>query len=380
MALANAAYNLKQNDQAVKLYEQSLSLLPDSWPIRNELAEVYLEVGRPEAALQILEESLNITGNQTRSNAALFLQGQAYQQLGELENTAQSLERSLGLKLGGPPAERAYEILARVYTSLGLPRAIEGYEGIIRHNPQGAAVANINKGKFYRQVGQHEQALEVFTTIVDSTPSKYQGPAYLNRADARLEIRLFELAFGDFHKAFVTQTKWPYPSSQLEKARAFLGLGISLLRQGRHQLAIDYLDKAIELMPQSSKAHNLRGEAYSALGVHGSAVQEYDEAIRLDAQDVLAFHNRGKALSAQGLHQRAIEDYDAAIRLGLNPATVFVNRGKAYSEIGQYSLAYQDFDRAQDLEPNLLLAYGPDVTGSGSADGTFDFRVVRSEA
>ncbi|HLF04212.1 MAG TPA: tetratricopeptide repeat protein, partial [Dehalococcoidia bacterium] len=114
LALADAAFLLKQDDEAIRLYNEVLSLLPASWPVRNRLANAYLAAGRPEEALKASAESLAITGETDNAADTLFLQGMAYRDLGKPMESAQSLERSLALGLGGSSAQQAKEILAKM--------------------------------------------------------------------------------------------------------------------------------------------------------------------------------------------------------------------------------------------------------------------------
>jgi hypothetical protein len=60
-------------------------MVPASWPLYNRLAEAYLDIGQPASALEVLEDSLNITRETPNSNQALDLQRTAYQKLDAME-------------------------------------------------------------------------------------------------------------------------------------------------------------------------------------------------------------------------------------------------------------------------------------------------------
>jgi tetratricopeptide (TPR) repeat protein len=85
LALANSALALGLESEAIDLYQEVVSMVPASWPLYNRLAEAYLDTGQPAAALEVLEESLAITGETANSNQALELQKTAYQKLDEME-------------------------------------------------------------------------------------------------------------------------------------------------------------------------------------------------------------------------------------------------------------------------------------------------------
>lgn len=81
LALANSALALGRHDEAIRLYRETLELAPASWPLHNRLAEAYIDIGRPQKALAVLEKSLGITGQSPRSDQALRLQEIAFQNL-----------------------------------------------------------------------------------------------------------------------------------------------------------------------------------------------------------------------------------------------------------------------------------------------------------
>ena len=62
LALANSALALGFNDEAIRLYTEVVATVPNSWPLQNRLAEAYIDVGQPERAVEVLRESLAITG------------------------------------------------------------------------------------------------------------------------------------------------------------------------------------------------------------------------------------------------------------------------------------------------------------------------------
>lgn len=105
-ALADLAFRMSMltNDRdagmnALRLYGEVVELVPNSWPHRNQQAEAYLGLGQPNAALQVLEQSLAITGETGNSSDALLVQGEAYLAMGELKKAIGSVE--LSLELGG---------------------------------------------------------------------------------------------------------------------------------------------------------------------------------------------------------------------------------------------------------------------------------------
>ena len=53
--------NLAQYDEALELYEKTAALIPNSWPLRNQLASLYISDEQYDKAKVHLNHSLNIT-------------------------------------------------------------------------------------------------------------------------------------------------------------------------------------------------------------------------------------------------------------------------------------------------------------------------------
>ena len=81
--MANSALALGLKDEAIRLYTEVVANVPALWPLQNRLAEASMDVGRPEPAVEILEESLNITGDSGHSSQARKLLELANEKLEE---------------------------------------------------------------------------------------------------------------------------------------------------------------------------------------------------------------------------------------------------------------------------------------------------------
>jgi O-antigen ligase len=77
MARANSALALGLNDEAIRLYQEVIYLVPTAWPLHNRLAEAYIDIGKPELALKVLDGSLTITGDTYPARQAIILQDTA---------------------------------------------------------------------------------------------------------------------------------------------------------------------------------------------------------------------------------------------------------------------------------------------------------------
>ena len=142
-------------DEAVRLYEETLALVPSSWIIQNDLADAYLATGQPEATLRASQESLAITEGTSISSRALMLQGLAYRELGEVQKSVQSLEQHRQVDPGTAARNGTDGILGELYSILG--------------QLEMAADAWLRQGIAYQEeLGRVEESTQVFKQSADA--------------------------------------------------------------------------------------------------------------------------------------------------------------------------------------------------------------------
>ena len=151
---ANQGSNIKLREETVRLYRETLALVPGSVRIRAELADAYLLAGQPDAALIVLDESLAITGASNAKGEVYVMRGRAYRQLGDSEKAAQSLEQYLRLSLSDESRPEVDAILGETYVALekwGL-----------------AAAAFLRLGNTYQESGKLRESMEALQRAADA--------------------------------------------------------------------------------------------------------------------------------------------------------------------------------------------------------------------
>lgn len=73
--------------------------------------------------------------------------------------------------------------------------------------------------------------------------------------------------------------------SNADSTDAHLNLGIAYLRQGRPEVALENLQRAVERSPRNAEAHNAIALAHAQLGNDEDAEEHYRRAARLDPAD-----------------------------------------------------------------------------------------------
>lgn len=137
------------------------------------------------------------------------------------------------------------------------------------------AQAQIRRNSSYEQGvellqdGKHQEAIAVFTKIINSEP---------RNADALHERAIAWHELGEFDKAIADETQ------------------------------------AIKINPTDDTSYYQRGRSWLSKGDANKAISDFNEAIRLDkASDPEYIFYRGQALEAKGDYEKAIADYQKAI-------------------------------------------------------------------
>lgn len=188
---------------------------------------------------------------------------------------------------------------------------------------------------------------------------------------------LTELGTLDIHQESLFQDILGFASGSRKRPVPRLTSGAYARRGNQHYQREEYsqaiiaYSNSIQLEPQASLIHLLRGNAYSALGRHQEAIADYSKALtnidRLHGvhRDVLYF-NRGNSNAEAEDYEGAIEDYTEAITSNPGSSIYYYNRANAYTDLYRFDEALSDYDQVTGNESNdatlnkgnILLAMG----------------------
>ena len=272
--LVSLTGNSDQVEQSIRLYREAAQMVPNSWPLWNRLAEVYIALGRPEAALEPLETSLEIVGETVSSTRTLLLQGQAYLGMGELDKALGVLNKAIVV---APESAEAHHLRGTIHHALGAPR---------------------------RAINDFDKA-----TSLDPNSAEY----YYSRGTAYQQIGLFQLAVEDLSQAVRLD---PFHSNALNNR------GLVYTQLGQFDRALEDFSQAIGLDSQLAITYSNRGFVYRLMGLANKAVEDLNQAIQLDPQIGMAYFNRALAYTLLGKDSDAQRDVELAAQLGVNLATL----------------------------------------------------------
>lgn len=154
----------------------------------------------------------------------------------------------------------------------------------------------------------------------------------------------------------------PSPSeikSELERDPAnpklLMRLGRIYFEQNNFPLALEAFQRAVEVGPTSSEAHNWLGVAFMQRGDFPGAVSEFRRAIALNPKYGRAYTNLGSALSKSGQLPEGLKAFEKALALEPNSEAAHLNLGIALRESGDAKGALVHFNRVARAEPNNAL-------------------------
>jgi len=134
-------------------------------------------------------------------------------------------------------------------------------------------------------------------------------------------------------------------------------LGVLCHQDGRHDIAIDLISKAIRRNPLVPSYHNNMGVVLQAQGRPDAAIESYQEALRVKADYAEAYNNLGNALKDQGNLDAAIQCYQRALRLEPHSVETHLNLGIALQSKGNLDAAIESYHEALRLNPDLAKVH-----------------------
>jgi superkiller protein 3 len=150
-----------------------------------------------------------------------------------------------------------------------------------------------------------------------------------------------------------------YPkAADVLSAEEYATKGSNAYENGFNELAIEYLQKAIDLDPNYAWAHAVLGASYLHLEDYNTAIRCYQKAIDLDPDYAWAYAGLGGAYYLLDDYNKAIRYFQKAIDLDPNNAAAYYYvMGMAYYYWENYREAIRCYQKVIALDPNDAAAY-----------------------
>lgn len=212
------------------------------------------------------------------------------------------------------------------------------------HAPEHAALM-LHKGRHLYHAGDLRGAEAAFREVLQVSPQDPNALEMLGLIACRsgnfeVAVRLFD---------FVTGIEPRYDT--------YFNRGLALRALGRHPQALESLEHAIELHPESANAYLSRGIVLHEMKRYAEALVSYEKVLAVRPEDVDALSNRGSALRALGRLDEAYRSFEQAMALKPQGADAYYNFGNLLMDLRQFPAAVECFDRAVERNPQLADAY-----------------------
>lgn len=147
-------------------------------------------------------------------------------------------------------------------------------------------------------------------------------------------------------------------SPERKASRTNVELGLGYLRQGKHKLALERLQRAVVLDPGFAGANHALALAYQEFGQPHEARRYFRRALRQDSKDSNLANNYGTFLCQQGDYEEAEEYFVRAAKDPTygTPGRAWENAGLCLVEGGKYRSAEKYLRSALKLIPDLPMA------------------------
>jgi Tfp pilus assembly protein PilF len=155
--------------------------------------------------------------------------------------------------------------------------------------------------------------------------------------------------------AFTTGSNTNDFATSVQDSRAYLNKALSLVKEGDHITAINFLNSAIRLDPKYVDAYIARASILEKTGNLKSAIVDYTHALNLRPSYKI-FYNRGVLELALKAYPEAARDFTSAIELNPQFARAYSDRGLAFLANNMLDEAKNDFIQAFTLNDKILFA------------------------
>ena len=141
-----------------------------------------------------------------------------------------------------------------------------------------------------------------------------------------------------------------------ESAADLYQSGVQALKNNNYPLAVDLLQRAVQLEPKHKAAWNDLGRAYLGLNQSDQAIAAFKKQIEINPYDEFAYNNLGWAYETQSRNDEAQKQFQKQIEINPLDPLAHASLGQLYVKQRKFAEAVPELEKAVDLTPqNPLL-------------------------
>ena len=219
--LGVAAAQIGKLDQAIRAFQQVITLKPDNADAYNNMGNVLKDQGKLEEAVEAYNKALSLKPDNAEAYNNM---GNVLKDQGKLEEAKEAYNKALAIK---PNYAEAYNNIGNALKEQGkLEEAIEAYKKAVAIKPD-YADAYLNMGVTLKEQGKLDEAIEAYNKVLAIKPD--HADAYNNMGNALQEQGKLEEATEAYNKALALKPDYP---------EAYYNMGNALKDQGKLDEAV----------------------------------------------------------------------------------------------------------------------------------------------
>ena len=243
------------------------------------------------------------------------------------------------------PVAEAYRAGIRAFSSGNYEEMVVFMEQATRAEPQSADTYYF-VGEAYLLLDEPDQALFAYEKAIETNPNF--APAYLGRARAMSALDPEFDVEADLTQAVILDP---------DLAAAHLELTAFYLSIGNYDQALEALEIAEKLAPESPLIYAYRSQAYLGTGENKLALEAAQQAYELDQTILSVYLTLGNLHLISGNAEEASHFLEIYLRYMKNDSNAWAAYGRALFEgEDQFEEAMQAFDLALTLDENSFIA------------------------
>ncbi len=191
-----------------------------------------------------------------------------------------------------------------------------------------------------------ENSYSVWSAVIDGHSDREWGlaMAYNERGQVSYKEGKYQLAEKDINRAL---------NLVPDMTRALMNRANLYDRSGKFQEALDDLNRVIEMEENNIDAIKIRSTVYGKMNETGKALEDVDRALKLDPDNPELYNNLGILYSMQDNFEEASVNFQKAIELAPYYLQAHMNLGKLYIDVGRNEEALRQLAIVYEKDPDL---------------------------